>query len=72
MDLDSDTVRSKKRGLWRACFAASIRNSRLRSAVACDSAASSLAFASAIFRPPSGGLLSGVPSGALRWPKSRS
>ena len=59
IDFESDRVRSKKRGLCRACLAASTRSSRSRSAVACGSAASSRAYRSAISRPPSGGLLSG-------------
>ena len=71
MDLESDRVRSKKR-LCRVCPVASIRSSRLRPAVACGSAASSRTYRSAALRPPSGGLPSRVPSGALRWPNSRS
>ena len=43
-----------------------------RSAVACGSAASSLAYRSAALRPLPGGLPSGVPSGAQRSPNSRS
>src|SRR5271154_6840464 len=39
MDLDRDRVRSKNRGLWRAFRTASVRSSRLRSAVACGFAA---------------------------------
>ena len=63
--MDSETVRSKNNGLCRACRAASIRSSCSRSAVACGSAASSRAYKSAIFRPPSGGLLSGGAVGGL-------
>src|SRR5580692_692186 len=39
MDLERDRVRSKNRGPCRVCLVASIRSSRLRSAVACGSAA---------------------------------
>ena len=55
-DLDSDRVRSKNSGLCRAFLTASVRSSRLRSAVACGSAASSCAYRSAALRPLSGGL----------------
>ena len=41
IDLDSEIVRSKKSGLCRAFLTASVRSSRLRSAVACGSAARS-------------------------------
>ncbi len=54
IDLDSEIVKSKNSGPCRACRAASIRSSCLRSAVACGSAASSRAYKSAIFRPPPG------------------
>ena len=54
--LDGDRVRSKKRGLCRVFLTASVRSSRLRSAVACGSAASNCAYRSAALRPPSGAL----------------
>ena len=54
IDLDNEMVRSKNSGLWRAFLTASVRSSRLRSAVACGSAASSCAYRSAAFRPLSG------------------
>ena len=41
IDFDSDKVRSKNNGLCRAFLTASVRSSRLRSAVACGSAARS-------------------------------
>jgi len=66
IDLENEIVRSKYSGLCRARAAASIRSSRLRSAVACGSAASSRAYRSAAFCPPDGGPPSRVPSGALR------
>jgi hypothetical protein len=72
MELDSEIVRSKYNGPCRVCPAASTRSSRLRSVVACGSPASSRAYRSAALRPPVGGLPSGVPSGAFRWPNSRS
>ena len=72
IDLDSDRVRSKNSGLWRARLTASVRSSRLRSAVACGSVARSWAYRSAALRPSPGGLPRRVPSGALRSPNSRS
>ena len=50
-------------GLCRTFLTASVRSSRLRSAVACGSAASSCVYTSAALRPPSGCLPSLVPSG---------
>ena len=54
MLLDSDRVRSKNSGPSRAFLTDSARSSRLRSAVACGSAASSSLYTSAALRPPSG------------------
>ncbi len=51
IDLENEIVRSKYNGLCRARRAASARSSRLRSAVACGSAASSWAYTSAAVRP---------------------
>src|SRR5439155_22409158 len=65
MLLDSDRVKSKNRGLCRAFLTASVRSSRLRSAVACGSAASNCAYRSAALRPLPGGLPSWVPSGSF-------
>ena len=63
MDLDSEIVRSKKRGLCRVCLVASMRSSCLRPAVACGSAASSRAYRSAALRPPSGACRAGYRRG---------
>ena len=65
MDLDSERVRSKNRGLCRVCLVASIRSSRLRSAVACGSAASSAGvqvggFAAAVGWPAQRGAVGGL------------
>ena len=72
IDLDSDRVRSKNSGPWRAFRTASVRSSRWRSAVAWGSAASSALYTSAALRPLAGGRPSWVPSGACRSPNSRS
>jgi hypothetical protein len=62
----------EEKGLCRAFLTASVRSSRLRSAVACGSAASNCSYRSAALRPPPGGLPSLVRSGALRSPNSSS